>query len=128
MRRRFAAFFIAAAAVATASPALATQGLSCRPASGTGPQVDIVLGSLGIVGVSLTENGRGRTSMGEGAPLAMQQAWIDDQRLWIDIADGDLMRPEGRLRLARLRTGGEPRFAGTLTRGGRVFRLRCVEG
>jgi hypothetical protein len=127
MRRRFAALFIAAAA-GTSSPASATQGLSCRPVSGSGPRVDIVIGSIGIVGVGLTENGRGRTSMGEGAPLAMRQAWIDEQRLWIDIADADYMRSEGQLRLARRGSRGDARFTGTLDRAGRIYRLRCEEG
>jgi hypothetical protein len=126
--------FAAAAAAAVlllagfaATPAAATQGLSCRPAAGSGPVVGIVIGSLGIAGVNLTEGRATRTTMGDAAPLAMRQAWIDEQRLWVDLTDANFMADEGRLRLQASGRGGARRFAGTFVRSGRLTRLRCAE-
>lgn len=127
MFRSFAPFFLAAAAVCAATPAAATQGVSCRPVSGSGPSVGVVLGSLGIAGVNVTENGANRTSMGNGAPLAMRQAWIDEQRLWIDVTDADYMRDEGRLRLIWSGRGEARRLSGTFVRAGRLYRMRCEQ-
>lgn len=110
-----------------ATPASATQGQLCRPSAGAGPTVSIVIGSLGIAGVTVTERGASRTTMGEGAALALRQSWIDEQRLWIDLTDANHMRDEGRLRLQFTGAGRASRLAGTFVRGGRLHRLRCEE-
>jgi hypothetical protein len=125
MRRLAAALLLAAAFAAT--PAGATQGQLCRPVSGSGPELSIVIGSLGVAGVNLFEGGRTRGTMGEGAPLAIRQSWIDQDRLWIDLGDRDLMTDEGRLRLQVTGRGRTRHFAGTFVRGGRLHRLRCEE-
>lgn len=126
MRTPTGIILLAAAALA-ATPAAATQGQTCRPLSGRGPQIDIVIGSLGIVGASVSEDGVTRSSVGNAAPLAMRQAWIDEQRLWIDLTDADHMRDEGRLRLHYAGRGRSRHFAGSFVRGGRLYRLRCQE-
>ena len=122
MRFAFAALMLFAA-----TPAAATQGQYCRTSSGSGPSIGIVIGSPGIVGANLTESGVTRTTMGPDAPLAIAQAWIDRQRLWIDLTDPNHMQSEGRLRLAWVGRGRTRHLAGTFARGGRVYRVRCEE-
>jgi hypothetical protein len=126
MRIAFAAGLLAVACF-SASPAAATQGQSCRVLSGTGPSIGIVIGSTGIAGASLTEGGATRNTMAADPPLAIAQAWIDEQRLWIDLTDPNHMRSEGRLRLAWTGRGRGRHLAGTFVRGGRLYRLRCEE-
>jgi hypothetical protein len=126
MRIAIAAAAVLAASVA-ATPAAATQGLNCRPVSGAGPSIDIVIGA-GLVGVSVTERGATLTTMGEGARLAARQSWFDEQRVWIDLTDPNHMRDEGKLRLAWAGRGRARHLAGTFVRNGRLTRVRCQEG
>lgn len=119
--------FAALAAGLAATPAAATQGVDCRPASASGPRIGVVIGSTGIAGANLTEGGVTRGTMGADAPLAIAQAWIDRQRLWIDLTDPNHMQSEGRLRLVWSGRGDGRRLAGTFERGGRVYRVRCEE-
>jgi hypothetical protein len=113
-----------------ATPAHATQGELCRPISGSGPTVSIVIGSSvssAVAGVNLIEGGVVRSSFGENAPIAIAQAWIDRQRLWIDIADADHQRYEAQVRLSWVGRGRARHMAGTIARNGRVYRVRCEE-
>ena len=119
-----------AAATFVSSPAHATQGLLCRPATGTGPSLNVVIGSgvsSVIVGATLIEGRAARSTMGERAPLAVGQSWIDPQRLWIDLTDANALRYEARLRLLWSGRGRARHLAGTLERNGRVYRVRCIE-
>lgn len=124
-----AAHFVLTAAVAgiAAVPAHATQGLNCRPVSGTGPVIDIVTG-LGLVSVSVTERGATLSTMGPGARLAARQNWFDEERVWIDLTDPNHMRDEGKLRLHYVGRGRARHLAGTFIRAGRLTRVRCQEG
>jgi hypothetical protein len=129
MRPIAAAAALAAAAFA-AAPASATQGQDCRPASGAGPRFGIVLGSGAgsvVAGVSLVERGVAGSTFGARAPLAIGQSWVDAQRLWIDLTDGDAMRYEARIRLAWTGRGRARHLAGTIARGGRLYAVRCEE-
>ena len=126
MRIAFAAAAALAAGLA-ATPAAATQGLNCRPVSGTGPTIDIVTGA-GLVGVSVTERGATLTTMGPDPRLAARQSWFDEQRVWIDLTDPNWMRDEGKLRLAWAGRGRARHLAGTFVRNGRLSRVRCEEG
>lgn len=126
MKTAFAAGLLAVACFA-ATQAAATQGQACRVLSGNGPSIGIVIGSTGIAGASLTEGGVTRNTMAPDAPLAIAQAWIDEQRLWIDLTDPNHLRSEGRLRLAWTGRGRTRHLAGTFVRGGRLYRVRCEE-
>ena len=115
---------------AFATPAQATQGQLCRPVSGSGPSINVVIGgtvSSVVAGVNLTEGGVTRSSFGASAPIAIAQAWIDEHRLWIDVGDADLTRYEARLRVAWVGRGRSRHLAGTLARNVRVYRVRCEE-
>ncbi|HEX8527604.1 hypothetical protein [Allosphingosinicella sp.] len=113
-----------------ATPASATQGQLCRPVSGSGPSINVVIGgavSSVVAGVHLTEAGLSRSSFGQNAPVTIAQAWIDRDRLWIDVGDSNSMRYEAKLRVAWIGRGRARHLAGTLLRNGRLYRVRCEE-
>ncbi len=119
----------AAALLFTAVPALATQGLLCRPATGQTPRLSLVIGAGGIAGASLDEKGTGWVSTTErDARLILTQSWIDSAQVLADITDAKLDR------VARLRVRFEPPVrrqpraaTGTFDLRGRTYRVRCVE-
>jgi hypothetical protein len=106
-------------ALPAAAPALATGGLACRPIGGSGPRLDLTIG-----------HGAGPALVGarfDGAPLAIGQSWIDRRYLWLDLTDPNATRYGAKLRAVfQPRLRGRPAL-GTLTRGGRSWRVRCVE-
>ena len=118
------------ALLACSSPAFATGGIECSPVRGSGPVIHMVIGhgaGPSVVGAWLIEGNR-RLSTQEGtAPLAIGQAWIDGQYLWLDLVENDGSRYAARLR-ARFqpRMRGRPAI-GTILRNGRSYNLRCVE-
>ena len=119
---------LAAGLLLAAAPAHATQGLLCRPASGEGPRLSLVIGAGGIAGASLDESGGWVSTMGAGTTLHLAQAWIDREQALADIVD------ETWDRVARLRLRFEPSVrgspttaSGTLTLRGRDWRVRCEE-
>src|SRR5688500_11036230 len=110
---------IALLAAAAASPASATSGLQCRPVSGPGPVLDLVVGHG--TGPALVAARLG------GTPAAIAQSWIDGRHLWLDLVDAGATRYEAKLRAVfQPRLRGRPAL-GTLVRGGRTYRVRCVE-
>jgi hypothetical protein len=128
MRPAHAAAFLAAC---LSAPALATGGLLCKPVTGAGPALSLVIGhsyAPGIVCANLKEAGRWHSTCGENDPLMIARSWVDRQRVWVDIID----RQDGRDQ-AKLRALVQPRqrvhtALGTLTRRGRTYKVRCVEG
>jgi hypothetical protein len=125
------AIIVALAAASVSTPALATSGYLCRPIAGAGPRISVVIGSgagSAVAGVSLIEGAVTRSSMGERRRIAIEQSWLDGQRLWIDISDSNAMRYEARLRAQFTGIGRARRLTGTLVRGGRTYRIRCDEG
>ena len=60
-----------------------------------------------------------------GRGLAIAQAWIDERLLWVDLADPNLERFEGRLRATFQPRSGIA--TGTFDRAGRTYRMRCEE-
>jgi len=126
------AFAAAAVLLSAATPAFATGGYVCRPVSGAGPSLSVVTGhGVAPVAVSATiRDGRRQLSSSGTAPaLAVAQSWIDDLDLRLDLVDRNAMRYEARLR-ARFAARSRGRQAlGTLSRNGRVLRVRCeVDG
>lgn len=120
--------FIVLPLLSAAVPAQATQGLLCRPVSGEGPRLSLVIGAGGIAGASLDESGGWVSTMEGGTTLHLAQAWIDSEQVLADIVD------ERWDRVARLRVRFEPPVRGsptaaigTLTLRGRDWRVRCAE-
>jgi hypothetical protein len=128
MRRAIAAAFVAAS---LSAPAFATGGLLCKPVSGAGPQLSLVIGygdAPGIVCANLKEGGRWHSTCGPNDPLIMARRWLDRERVWVDIID----RSEGRDQV-KLRALVQPKqrihtALGTLTRRGKSYKVRCEEG
>ena len=113
------AFPIAMLAAAVAAPAFATSGLQCRPVSGSGPVLDLVVGHG--TGPALVAARLG------GTPATIAQSWIDERHLWLDLVDANATRYEAKLRAVfQPRLRGRPAL-GTLVRGGRSYKVRCVE-
>lgn len=126
-------FVLAALAASLPASALATSGYRCAPVSGRGPVLHLVIGhgvAPQIVAARLDDGSRRFETQGAGeAPptLALMQGWIDDQRLWLDLADANAQEWQGRLRATfQPRLRGRPAI-GTFTRSGRTHRVRCVE-
>ena len=112
-------------------PALATGGFDCRPASGAGPRLTMGIShSLQAIpfSVTLEEGGRTLSTQGDRPALVIGQSWFDSRYLWLDLVDPTLSRREATLRTVfQPRLKGRPAI-GTLVRGGRTYRMRCVEG
>jgi len=114
----------------TATPAMATGGFECRPISGAGPIVRMGIGhtvSARPFSVTLTEGRQTLSTTGDRPALALGQSWFDERHLWLDLTDPNVMRIEAKLRATfQPRLRGRPAI-GTLVRGGRTWRVRCVE-
>ena len=106
-------------AAAAATPAMATNGLQCRPTSRSGPVLDLVVGhGAGPVLVAARLAGK---------PVTVAQGWIDSRYLWLDLVDASASRYEAKLRAVfQPKLRGRPAL-GTLVRAGRTYRIRCVE-
>ena len=119
---------LAAFALACSAPAFATGGFQCRPLSGAGPILTMSLGhhaSARPLSVILQEGRRTLSTEGREAPLAVSQSWVDSSRLWLDLIDSNLTKREATLRAA---FQAKKHYAvGTLVRGGKTYRVRCIE-
>jgi hypothetical protein len=117
-----------AGAVLLAAPASATGGYVCRPVSGAGPSLAVVTGhgvAANAVAATIRDGRRQLSTSGPNAALTIAQSWIDDHDLRIDIVDRNVVRYEARLRARFVQPGRGGRAVGTLTRNGRVQRVRC---
>ncbi len=119
-------YAIAAAALCCAAPAFATGGFVCSPANGKGPALSLVIGHGipgGVVGASLREDGRWRSTHKAGDGIVLDKWWIDRERTWVDLVHAETGVPEAQLRIRNRAFGG----AGTLVRKGRTFAVRCMQ-
>ncbi|HLL31632.1 MAG TPA: hypothetical protein VK403_11595 [Allosphingosinicella sp.] len=116
---------IAAAALCCSAPAFATGGFVCSPANGKGPMISLVIGHGipgGVVGVSLKETGRWRSTTKPADRLVLDQWWIDRERTWVDVVHPETGAYEAQLRVRNQGFGG----TGTLVRKGRTHAVRCT--
>ena len=119
-------------AVAAATPAHATGGMLCTPVSGRGPVVAFGFGhtiaphvlSASIEDGPLTLRTGGLIETATLRSLVVGQSWIDRQGVKLDLVDPNVERFEGQLRATFRRDGIA---AGTFTRNGRTYRVRCEE-
>ncbi|HEX8572782.1 MAG TPA: hypothetical protein VF759_08525 [Allosphingosinicella sp.] len=119
-------FAIAAAALCCSAPAAATGGFLCSSADGKGPALSLVIGHGipgGVVGASLREDGRWRSTLDSKERLVVDQWWIDRERTWIDLVHAETGAYEAQLRVRNQGFGG----TGTLVRNGRTFPVRCSQ-
>lgn len=119
-----------AAAFMLATGAQASEGLGC---SGEDAAVDIALGRLVVVGVLGAYVEVGGTSYstgperGEGTPIAVGQAFGDDDGIKIDFVDPNYEEILIKVRLAYTGNEDEP-LAGTVTVGDTATDIACMAG
>lgn len=124
-------YALAAAALACSSPAWATGGFECKPVAGPGPILIVGIGhglSLRPFTVWLREGNRQLAAQQDGSgQLSLGQTWIDAQYLWIDLLDSNHERFEAKLRATFQPKLKDRPAIGTLVRGGRTYKVRCIE-
>jgi hypothetical protein len=116
----------AAVALTLSSPAAATIGLLCKPASGGRPHVGVVFGAGsegGIASVHLKEGEVWRTSYGKEDNLVLTRSAV--HRPWVQ---ADFLDNKGPLRRGRLhvRISGYTAL-GTFSLNGRTWKVRCMQ-
>jgi hypothetical protein len=110
-------FILLPLVLAGASPAAATQGLTCRTASGPPIELSLVLGATpSVLSPQLRVAGR-------SVPVIVGQSWIEQPEIRVDLYDPQLVRHELRLKVRR---NGSV-FDGSVWRGGRRRWIRCRE-
>jgi len=125
-------YVLTAAALLCSTPAMATGGFECRPISVTGPRVTVGFGHHTFVvqpfQASIREGNRILIANGRPRdPIRIGQSWIDRQYIWLDLVNADATRFEARLRAKIQPKYKYPVGIGTLERGGRTYRVRCIE-
>jgi hypothetical protein len=104
-------------ALAAATPAAATQGLTCRTASGPPIELSLVLGAPpSVLSPQLRVAGR-------RVPVVIGQSWIEEPEIRVDLYDPQLLRHELRLKVRR----NGRMFDGSVWRAGQRRWVRCRE-
>lgn len=99
------------------APAHATQTMVCDSDEKGGPSVGLAIGHAAEPGIASAYF----EADGGEVKVAVSQSWIDDDKVWVNLGDPDLMEI-----LVRLRASGEPgNLRGTLTYKGKTWRVRC---
>lgn len=127
---RYAVAAAALAACLATTPAFATGGLTCRPGAGAIPALSLVIGHGmpgGVVGAHLDEGRRQLSTFREEDGLVVLRSWLDEDRVWVDLADSNAMTIIARLRATWSGSGRGRRLAGTFVRSGRLYRVVCEE-
>lgn len=107
----------AASSWIVAAPAFATQTMICDgPAKGT-PSVGLAIGHAAEPGIASAYF----EADGKEVKVAVSQSWLDDDKVWVNLGDPDLMEL-----LVKLRASGPPdNIRGTLTYKGKTWQIRC---
>jgi hypothetical protein len=124
-------YAIVAGVLCLSSPAFATGGLLCKPVGEAEPALSLVIGhgyAPSIVCANLREGGRWHSTCGEDDPLVVGRSWLDRERVWVDIIDRRNGSEQVRLRAAVVPKQPIHTALGTLTRRGKTYRVRCLEG
>lgn len=100
-----------------AAPAAATQGMTCSAPGENTPSVGLAIGHAAEPGVANAFFWDGK----EEIKVGVSQSWLDDERIWVNLGDPDLMEI-----LVKLRATGAPnRMRGTLTYKGKTWKVKC---
>lgn len=119
-------FAIAAAALCCSAPAFATGGFLCISTADTEPAISLVIGHGipgGVIGASIKDGGRWRSTMKPGEGLVLDRWRIDRERTWVDLVHPETGASEARLRVRNQGLGG----SGTLVWKGRTYAMRCFQ-
>lgn len=108
---------LALVTIATAAPALATESLTCAAPGKNAPMVGLAIGHAAEPGVANAYFQVGDQEI----KVAVSQSWLDDDKIWVNLGDPDLMEV-----LVKLRASGPPnRLRGTLRYKGKTYKVRC---
>ena len=100
-----------------ATQAAATQTMVCDSNEKGSPSVGLAIGHAAEPGVASAYF----EAEGKEVKVAVSQSWLDDDKVWVNIGDPDLMEI-----LVKLRASGKPdNLRGTLTYKGRTWKIRC---
>jgi hypothetical protein len=100
-----------------AMPAAATQTMVCDSKEKGAPSVGLAIGHAAEPGVASAYFEAG----GQEIKVAVSQSWLDDDKVWVNLGDPDLMEL-----LVKLRASGPPgNIKGTLTYKGKTWKIRC---
>ena len=108
---------IALVLAAAASPAFATESMTCSAPGDNAPMVGLVIGHAAEPAVA------NAYFQADGAEIkvAVSQSWLDDDKVWVNLGDPDLMEV-----LVKLRASGTPnRLKGTLAYKGKTYKITC---
>lgn len=112
-----AAKLILVLAIAVSAPATATESMSCSPPGDDGPSVGLAIGHAAEPGVANAYFFDGKDEI----KVAVSQSWLDDDKVWVNLGDPDLMEL-----MVKLRASGPPgNIRGTLTYKGKTWKVRC---
>ena len=105
------------AAGLAASPAFATQTMVCDSKEKGAPSIGLAIGHAAEPGVANAYF----EADGKEVKVAVSQSWLDDDKVWVNLGDPDLMEL-----LVKLRASGPPgNIRGTLTYKGKTWKIRC---
>ena len=106
------------AAGLAASPAFATQTMVCDSKENGAPSIGLAIGHAAEPGVANAYF----EADGKEVKVAVSQSWLDDDKVWVNLGDPDLMEL-----LVKLRASGPPgNIRGTLTYKGKTWKIRCA--
>ena len=98
-------------------PAAATQTTICSAEGKGAPSVGLAIGHAAEPGVASAYF----EADGKEVKVAVSQSWLDDDKIWVNLGDPDLMEI-----LVKLRANGPPdNLRGTLTYKGKTWKMRC---
>ena len=101
-----------------AAPVAATESMDCSGEGEGAPSVGLAIGHAAEPGVANAYFSDGKQEI----KVAVSQSWLDDDKVWVNLGDPDLMEL-----LVKLRASGPPgNIRGTLTYKGKTWKVRCT--
>ena len=117
MNARIPSVSVTLALLLAAAPASATQTMVCDGEGKNAPSVGLAIGHAAEPGVA---NAYFQAD-GKEVKVAVSQSWLDDDKVWVNLGDPDLMEI-----LVKLRASGPPdNLRGTLVYKGKTWKIRC---
>ena len=119
MRGRIFSILATLALGLASSPASATETMICSAPGKGAPSVGLAIGHAAEPAVASAYF----EADGAEVKVAVSQSWLDDDKVWVNLGDPDLMEL-----LVKLRASGPPgNLRGTLTYKGKTWKIRCGE-
>lgn len=91
--------------------------MDCSAIGKDAPSVGLAIGHAAEPGLANAYFSDGKQEI----KVAVSQSWLDDDKVWVNLGDPDLMEI-----LVKLRASGPPdNIRGTLTYKGKTWKVRC---